>query len=110
MTNRLTKIQNRIIPAIDGTSDDSRFTNLDYDLEIDRVCSLIKQNNAKIVGIQLPDGLKQFADVISSNIESKTSCTCIIWAGSHFGACDLASLENFVDLLIVWGHSPWNYS
>ena len=78
-----------------------------YDLELNRAIKQIKKQNAKLVCIQLPDGLKPKAKEIKETIENKTKATVIIWMGSCFGACDIPkNLEN-IDLLIQWGHSEW---
>ena len=91
----------------------------DYDLEMERAVKEIKklackrsaQSPAKLVCIQLPDGLKQKATEIAEEIEKKTSAKVIIWMGTCFGACDIPSgLEKLgVDLLIQWGHTEWKY-
>ena len=77
----------------------------DFDLELKRVVSEIKKNNAKLIYIQLPDGLKPRAELVQEYIESNTPAKVIIWAGSCFGACDVPKVE--CDLLIQWGHSEW---
>jgi len=79
---------------------------MDYDLELERVIREIKRIKAKVVCIQLPDGLKPFANKIVDEIENKTSAKATIWLGSCFGSCDIPNLK--VDLLIQWGHSKWN--
>lgn len=82
----------------------------DYDLELDRVVKAIKDQGAKIVAIQLPDGLKPRAKEIAKVIGEKTDASPVVWAGSCWGACDVPDLEKVgVDLLIQWGHSEWNY-
>jgi diphthamide biosynthesis enzyme Dph1/Dph2-like protein len=86
----------------------------DYDLELERAVSEIKklsckrsaQSPAKLVCIQLPDGLKPLATGIANELEKKTSAKILIWLGSCFGACDVPDLKE-VDLLIQWGHSKW---
>lgn len=80
-----------------------------YDLEIDRVIEKIKEKKAKLVCLQLPDGLKMHAVKIASEIESKGNAKCLIWLGSCFGACDLPlQIERLgIDLLIQFGHSEW---
>jgi len=68
---------------------------MNYNLELEKAIERIKQENAKLVCIQLPDGLKPKAKII-------------IWAGSCFGACDYPDLgKQGVDLLIQWGHSEF---
>lgn len=79
----------------------------DYDLELERAISEIKKSKAKLVCIQLPDGLKPLATDIADELEKKTSAKILIWMGTCFGACDTPVLPKEVDLLIQWGHSPW---
>ena len=79
----------------------------DYDLDLERAVNSIKSQKAKIVCIQLPDGLKPGAKEISDRIEKETKAKVIIWAGSCFGACDTPDIKG-IDLLIQWGHSKWN--
>ncbi|MBA3064717.1 hypothetical protein FP803_04745 [Candidatus Woesearchaeota archaeon] len=82
---------------------------MDYDLEMENDVDRIIKEKARLVCIQLPDGLKPEAKLIQNEIESKTNAKVIIWAGSCFGACDIPSeVERLgVDLLIQFGHSPW---
>lgn len=79
-----------------------------YDLELAKVVAKIKKQKAKLVCIQLPDGLKPKATEIAFFIEKNTNAKCLIWLGSCYGACDIPTqLENKVDLLIQFGHSKW---
>lgn len=82
---------------------------MEYELELDRVVAQIRKQKAKLVCLQLPDGLKPQANHIKNEIEEKTDCTALIWAGTCFGACDLPlELKNLnVDLLVQFGHSEW---
>ena len=86
-------------------------TSMDFELELDRACEKIKEINAKRVGVQVPDGLKHHSDYIQEELESRTDCKVIIWAGSCYGACDLAIDMRRLgcDLLIQWGHTEWKY-
>jgi diphthamide biosynthesis enzyme Dph1/Dph2-like protein len=81
-----------------------------YNLELDNVVKQINDKKAKLVCIQLPEGLKPDAPMIQNAIESKTHAQVIIWMGSCYGACDLPTeVEKLnVDLLIQWGHSSWS--
>ena len=83
-----------------------------YDLELSRAVEEIKKASAKLVCIQLPDGLKPRAAEIQAYIEKNTGAEVIIWMGSCFGACDVPlQVERLgVDLLIQWGHSVWRGS
>ena len=81
---------------------------MDYDLELDRVVEQIKKQKAKIVCLQLADGLKPRAAKIQKEIEANTKAQMLIWAGSCFGACDIpVELKGKVDLLVQFGHSEW---
>ncbi|PIU72363.1 hypothetical protein COS79_03300 [Candidatus Woesearchaeota archaeon CG06_land_8_20_14_3_00_33_13] len=82
---------------------------MDYDLELERIVGRINKEKANLVCIQLPDGLKPEAKLIQNEIEKKTKAKVIIWAGSCFGSCDIPlEIEKLgVDLLIQFGHSPW---
>ena len=80
-----------------------------YNLELSKAVNQIKNQKAKLVCIQLPDGLKPKAKEIIEKIEKETKANVLIWLGSCFGACDIPqNLEKLkVDLLIQWGHSEW---
>ena len=82
---------------------------MNYDLELNKVIQEIKKQKAKLVCIQLPDGLKPRAKEIKEEVEKNTEADVIIWAGSCFGGCDIpAGLEKLgVELLIQWGHSEF---
>ena len=80
-----------------------------YDLELEKAIAKVKEENAKLVCIQLPDGLKPYAAEIQQQLEEKTEAMVVIWAGSCYGACDAAveAQRLGVDLLIQWGHAEW---
>ena len=80
-----------------------------FDLELTRVVSEIKSEKASCVCIQLPDGLKPEAKIISDEIRKETGATVIIWAGSCYGACDLPlEVERLgAQMLVQWGHAKW---
>lgn len=77
---------------------------MEYDLELERAVKEIKKRKAKIVCIQLPDGLKTRATEICDSLRKETDANIIIWAETCFGACDVPDLKD-VDLLIQWGHT-----
>jgi len=80
---------------------------MQYDLELEKAVEQINKQKAKLVCIQLPDGLKPKAKEIADVLEFKTEAKIIIWQGSCFGACDTPiQIEKLgVDLLIQWGHN-----
>ena len=80
-----------------------------YDLEIDKVISEIKKSRAKLVLLQFPDGLKQYATLIVDYLREKTNAEFLIWFGSCYGACDtpvgIEKLKPKVGLVIQFGHN-----
>ena len=80
-----------------------------YDLELNKAVEEIKKANAKLICIQLPDGLKPKAKEIQEYIESNTNASVVIWLGSCWGGCDIpVSIEKLgTDLLIQWGHTEF---
>ncbi len=81
-----------------------------YDLEINRVLREIKEQRAKKVLLQFPEGLKSQAFGIVKEIESKSKAECFIWLGSCYGACDLPDLHGAkIDLLVQFGHSEFGF-
>ncbi len=77
---------------------------MEYNLELERAVNETKKRKAKIVCIQLPDGLKTKATEIYDHLAKETDAKILIWAETCFGACDVPDLKD-VDLLIQWGHS-----
>ena len=67
----------------------------------------IRKRNAKLVLVQLPEGLKNRVNEISEQIEKNTNAKAIMFMDPCFGACDLADDKAKVlgcDLLIHLGH------
>jgi len=80
-----------------------------YDLELDVVVDKIKKTKAKLVLLQFPDGLKQYATAVIDYLQEKTKVEFLIWLDSCFGACDtpigLENLKPKIDLVIQFGHN-----
>ena len=83
-----------------------------YDIEIKKIIDNIKQQKAKKVLLQFPEGLKPYAQEIAFFIENNTNCQCFIWLDSCYGACDVPiEIEKLgIELIIQFGHSPWKFS
>ncbi len=81
-----------------------------YNPETEKAITKIRETNAKLVCIQLPDGMKPYAQEIEREITEKTGARVLIWLGSNFGACDVPLGLNRlgVDLFIAWGHVPFH--
>ncbi len=80
-----------------------------YQVETEKAIAKIKEVEAKTVCIQLPDGMKPYANEIEAELVRETSVRVLIWLGSNFGACDIPlGLQRMkVDLLISWGHNTF---
>jgi len=83
----------------------------EYDLELERIEETIKREKAKKVLLQFPDGLKPYAITIVDYLQERMrDVVFFIWLGSCFGACDIPPVkEKDFDLIVQFGHSPWNY-
>lgn len=80
-----------------------------FELELEKAADEIKNQGAKRVLIQLPDGLKHKAEKVVDFLSDKTDAEIFIWFGACFGACDLPmGLEPLkIDLMIQWGHNRY---
>ncbi len=78
---------------------------MNYDFEIEKIVNEIKEQKAKRVLLQLPDGLKPKATQIVNELRKKTNAEIMIWAGSNFGGCDIPQVK--VDLIVNFGHAKF---
>ena len=88
----------------------STIENQTYDLQLDDAIRQIKEKEAKMILIQLPDGLKPHADQIQNVIKKACPNTQLVfWADSCYGACDAPIHVRHLgfDMLIAFGHAPW---
>ncbi|MFH1307795.1 MAG: diphthamide synthesis protein [archaeon] len=86
-----------------------KLSDLDYDLELDKIAEKVKKEKAKTVLLQFPDGLKPVACEVVDYLETRCkNTTFLIWLGSCFGACDIPNVKD-IDLIVQFGHSPWKY-
>ena len=79
-----------------------------FDLEEDRIVSEVARRGARLVGLQLPEGLKRQAARLCALIESRTGAVVVVSGDPCYGACDLAedSLGALgVDLVVHVGHT-----
>lgn len=78
-----------------------------FDFDLDRIVSLIKEMNAKLIGLQFPEGLKRRAVEIARLLEEGTGAIALISGKPCYGACDIdIELADSVDLLFHFGHAP----
>lgn len=80
-----------------------------YDLELEKIINEIKNKKFKLVLLQFPDGLKQYATTIVDYLKENVNVEFLIWFGSCYGACDTPilgkELEKEIDLVIQFGHN-----
>lgn len=78
-----------------------------FDLEEKRLSEEIRRRNARLVLIQLPEGLKPHGPRLAS-VAEKAGSLAIVSADPCYGACDLAIIEAErlgADLIVHYGHS-----
>ncbi|MEW6069168.1 MAG: diphthamide biosynthesis enzyme Dph2 [Candidatus Thermoplasmatota archaeon] len=80
----------------------------EYDLELDRVCRIIKSKYYKKVIVQLPEGLKRHAQHIAEYIESNTGARVVTQGEPCYGACDF-ELSKAKEFVVNLGHSEIPY-
>ncbi|KDQ29104.1 hypothetical protein PLEOSDRAFT_1063861 [Pleurotus ostreatus PC15] len=79
-----------------------------YSFEIHKTIHHVRKNNAKIVGLQMPEGLQMFACTISDIIERFTDALTVIMGDVTYGACcvdDYTAVALGCDMLVHYGHS-----
>lgn len=78
-----------------------------YDVDLTSAISEIKRLKARIVALQVPEGLKKRAYQFAEDIENKAGVEVLVVAEPCFGACDVpSSLFDIVDAIVNVGHSP----
>jgi 2-(3-amino-3-carboxypropyl)histidine synthase len=80
-----------------------------YNINLEKAIKLIKKKEYKIIGIQIPDGLKGYILKIVEYLETKISSKILIISDPCFGACDIANyeLKNLgLEFIIHIGHMP----
>jgi 2-(3-amino-3-carboxypropyl)histidine synthase len=84
-----------------------------YEIDLDKILKEIKKQKSKRVLLQFPDGLKPYAIKIENELKTKAkNIEFFLWMDTCFGACDLPiETEKLgIDLIVQFGHSPWDYS
>jgi len=76
----------------------------DFDFEIDKIASTIRERSCRKVLLQFPEGLKRRAPGIADVLASKTGALIVISGEPCFGACDIP--ETDADLTVHFGHLP----
>ncbi|TFY59946.1 hypothetical protein EVJ58_g5459 [Rhodofomes roseus] len=79
-----------------------------YAFEIHKTIHHIRKNNAKMVALQMPEGLQMFACTIADIIERFTDALTVIMGDVTYGACcidDYTAVALGCDMLVHYGHS-----
>jgi len=78
-----------------------------FDIDLTSAAMEIKRLKARIVALQVPEGLKKRAYQFASELENKAGAEVLVVAEPCFGACDVpSSLFDMVDAIVQIGHSP----
>jgi len=81
---------------------------LGYRLDLEPVLEQIREKGYKLIGLQFPDGLRDFYGEVSQAVEAATGAQTVISADPSYGACDLADDELVkirADCLIHFAHT-----
>jgi 2-(3-amino-3-carboxypropyl)histidine synthase len=81
---------------------------LGYRLDLQPVLDDIRQKGYRLVGLQFPDGLRDFYADVAAAVEAATGAQTVISADPSYGACDLADDELQkvrADCLIHFAHT-----
>ncbi|KAI0068878.1 Diphthamide synthesis [Artomyces pyxidatus] len=79
-----------------------------YSFEIHKTIYHIRKHDAKMVALQMPEGLQMFACTIADIIEQFTEALTVIMGDVTYGACcvdDYTAVALGCDMLIHYGHS-----
>lgn len=90
-------------PSTDGFSP--------FELDLNRAVELICSRGARLVGLQVPEGLKRAAPSIANQIRDQTGAEVIISGDPCYGACDIdTALCDEVDVMLHLGHAELDES
>jgi len=80
---------------------------LKYQLDLDLLFKRLKELDIKKVGLVLPEGLKVYADYVSSELK-KQGYDVIVSGNFNYGACDVpdSNFDDVCDCLVNFGHAP----
>ena len=82
-----------------------------HDFELDDLVAKIKENDHRLVALQVPEGLKMQALEMMDSIETESAAKVVLAADPCYGACDLVhdKMQRMgVELVAHMGHSQMN--
>ena len=81
-----------------------------FEFDLGKAIAEIKKRKAKLVAVQVPEGMKTRLPAMLEEIEKKAGAEAFAFVDPCFGACglkDVASKELGADLLIHFGHTKF---
>jgi 2-(3-amino-3-carboxypropyl)histidine synthase len=84
-----------------------------YDFKIKELCQYLRIGKYSRILLQLPEGVKQYASIISREIENECRVEVIISGDPNWGACDIPVFEAKkigANLIVHYGHYPYSYN
>ncbi|RLF17567.1 MAG: diphthamide biosynthesis enzyme Dph2 [Thermoprotei archaeon] len=85
-----------------------------YSFEIERLAKILKHMRARVVLIQLPDGLKPHSVYLKRELSNKLPGIRVFFSGKGtYGPCDIAFDEAITvgaDVIVHYGHPPIRYA
>ncbi|MBM4237869.1 MAG: diphthamide biosynthesis enzyme Dph2, partial [Euryarchaeota archaeon] len=77
-----------------------------YDFKLDEVARWIVEKGARVVALQMPEGLKVYAQSLVAELEARTSAIFLVIADPCYGACDASTtFASHADVLVHFGHA-----
>ncbi|ELU35988.1 diphthamide synthesis protein [Rhizoctonia solani AG-1 IA] len=79
-----------------------------YSFEIHKTVHHVRKNGAKMVALQMPEGLQMYACTVADIIERFTGALTVIMGDVTYGACcidDYTAVALGCDMLVHYGHS-----
>ncbi len=84
----------------------------EWDYELERITSAVRERDAETVGLQFPEGLKRRGPAVADDLRAELNDVSILLSGQPcYGACDLDTyLLRRTDVFVHFGHSPMKES
>ena len=77
-----------------------------YDFHFDDIAKFVTRKGARTVVLQMPEGLKVYAQRIVTEVENRTRAKCLNLTDPCYGACDVYSdFRHLGDVLVHIGHA-----
>ena len=74
------------------------------DFEVERIVELVRENRARVLQLQFPEGLKRYGPKVAKRIKEHVNVTVLLSGNPCYGACDL-DYDTEADLLVHFGHA-----